>query len=184
MKAFPLITLLSLDYTLTLKTREKREREKERSARERSEIVEREMRNILKKFRHHDSHRSNNETPASSSSSALSPSSNSDHRLNSGQTSGNFPASPSSASPSTVHVSAASPASTTLVSDNSTNNNRSDFFSSEEDFQVQLAIAISNSELRNDQEKNQFGGNRFDSERSKGEADAESLSRQYWVSFS
>jgi len=72
--------------------------------------------------------------------------------------------------------------------------NRQDFFSSEEEFQVQLALAISasNSEFRggDDPEKDQIhaatmlslGGNRIDSTRSKDDV-AEALSRQYWVSF-
>jgi len=72
--------------------------------------------------------------------------------------------------------------------------NRQDFFSSEEEFQVQLALAISasNSEFRggDDPEKDQIhaatmlslGGNRIDSTLSKDDV-AEALSRQYWVSF-
>ena len=71
--------------------------------------------------------------------------------------------------------------------------NRADYISSEEEFQVQLALAISasNSEFRDDPEKDQIraatllslGGHRRDLVRDKEEVSAETLSRQYWVSF-
>jgi hypothetical protein len=98
---------------------------------------------------------------------------------------------PSSSSPSATGVAAAASGGggglSAMV-------NRQDFFSSEEEFQVQLALAISasNSEFRggDDPEKDQIhaatmlslGGNRIDSTQSKDDV-AEALSRQYWVSF-
>lgn len=97
---------------------------------------------------------------------------------------------PSSSSPSATGVAAAASGGGGL----SAMVNRQDFFSSEEEFQVQLALAISasNSEFRggDDPEKDQIhaatmlslGGNRIDSTRSKDDV-AEALSRQYWVSF-
>lgn len=94
---------------------------------------------------------------------------------------------PSSSSPSATGVAAAASGGggglSAMV-------NRQDFFSSEE-FQVQLALAISasNSEFRggDDPEKDQIhaatmlslGGNRIDSTQSKDDV-AEALSRQYW----
>ena len=67
------------------------------------------------------------------------------------------------------------------------------YYSSEKEFQVQLALAISasNSEFRDDPEKDQIraatllslGGHRRDLVRDKEEVSAETLSRQYWVSF-
>ncbi|CAM8923532.1 unnamed protein product [Rhodiola kirilowii] len=73
-----------------------------------------------------------------------------------------------------------------------TSSNQSDYFSSEEDFQVQLALAISasNSDFTDDSEKDQIraatlmslGRHRMrgDHGRENGEATAESLSRHYW----
>ncbi|KAH1094820.1 hypothetical protein GYH30_040212 [Glycine max] len=68
--------------------------------------------------------------------------------------------------------------------------NRQDFFSSEEEFQVQLALAInaSNSEFHEDPEKDQIhavtllslGGHRIDSTRNRDDV-GEVPSRQYWV---
>jgi len=99
-------------------------------------------------------------------------------------------ATPSSSSPSATGLTAAASGGGGL----SAVVNRQDFFSSEEEFQVQLALAISasNSEFRggDDPEKDQIhaatmlslGGNRIDSTRGKDDV-AEALSRQYWVSF-
>ena len=143
------------------------------------------MKNIFKKLHkgsNYDPNRSN-ETPAS----VTSPSCSSDHRTVSAQNAGTSLASPSSSSPSTETLQpggAASPAPATT--------NRQDYFSSEEEFQVQLALAISasNSEFRGDDpDKDQIqaatllslGGRRIHSARSKDDV-AEALSRQYWVS--
>ncbi|KDP23616.1 hypothetical protein JCGZ_23449 [Jatropha curcas] len=138
------------------------------------------MKHIFKKLHigsNHEPHRSN-ETPPS-------PSSNSDHRTASGN---GPPSPPSTSSPPTTTVTA-----TTVSSAPNNSNNRADYFSSEEEFQVQLALAISasNSEFRDDPEKDQIraatllslGGNhhhRIDVGREKEEAAAEALSRQYW----
>ncbi|KAJ7973436.1 MAP kinase kinase kinase-like protein [Quillaja saponaria] len=134
------------------------------------------MKHIFKKLHiggNHDPNRSN-ETP---------PPSDSDQRTVA-QNSGTSQTSPSSSSPSPANIPAggvSSPASAAV--------NRHDYFSSEEEFQVQLALAISasNSEFRDAPEKGQIraatllslGGHRVDSARNKDEA-AESLSRQYW----
>ncbi|XP_027362973.1 serine/threonine-protein kinase EDR1 isoform X2 [Abrus precatorius] len=133
------------------------------------------MKNIFKKLHigsNHDPHRSNEIPPP-----VPSPSCAADHV----QSSGASPASPSSSSPSTAVVTPGGGA-TPAVS-------RQDFFSSEEEFQVQLALAISasNSEFRDDPEKDQIhaatllslGGHRIDSTRGKDDV-AEALSRQYW----
>ncbi|KAG6775187.1 hypothetical protein POTOM_018621 [Populus tomentosa] len=106
------------------------------------------------------------------------PSCSSDHRA---AGTGNSPANPPSTSPS--------PATTAQPF---AFGNRTDYFASEEDFQVQLALAISasNSEFRDDTEKDQIraatllslGGenNRIDVDREKGEGKVEDLSRYYW----
>ncbi|KAJ7978065.1 MAP kinase kinase kinase-like protein [Quillaja saponaria] len=140
------------------------------------------MKHIFKKLHiggNHDPNRSN-ETPPP----VTSPSSVSDHRTVSGQNSSPSQTSPSSSSPSpaTIPASGASTPASAAVS-------RHDYFSSEEEFQVQLALAISasNSEFRDDPDKDQLraatllslGGRRVDFARNKNEA-AESLSRQYW----
>ena len=139
------------------------------------------MKNIFKKLHigsSHDPHRSNEASPSVPSPSCVADQS---------QSSAATPASPSSASAS---------ASTVVVTPGGGGGgaspvmNRQDFFSSEEEFQVQLALAISasNSEFREDPEKDQIhaatllslGGHRIDSARNKDDV-AEALSRQYWV---
>ncbi|CAN1245294.1 Serine/threonine-protein kinase EDR1 [Linum grandiflorum] len=107
---------------------------------------------------------------------------------------------PASSSPATAETTAAVTATTptTLQSppvNGGGNTGGADYFSSEEEFQMQLALAISassNSESgRDDREKDQIraatllslGGNRhhsMDVTGHKGEAAAESLSRQFW----
>nr|KYP74421.1 Serine/threonine-protein kinase CTR1 [Cajanus cajan] len=139
------------------------------------------MKNIFKKLHiggNHDPHRSNEVSPP-----VPSPSCAADHSPSSSSAA---PPSPSTSSPSTAVVTpgggggggGASP----VV-------NRQDYFSSEEEFQVQLALAISasNSEFRDDPEKDQIhaatllslGGHRIDSTRNRDDV-AEALSRQYW----
>ncbi|ONI04744.1 hypothetical protein PRUPE_6G337600 [Prunus persica] len=144
------------------------------------------MKHIFKKLHigsNHDPSRSNEP-----STSVASPSCAADHRTVSGQTSGNPPGSPPSSSPtpaSTVQT----PGAATV--DSTTTVNRPDYMMSEEDFQVQLALAISasNSDFRDDPEKDQIraatllslGGHQIDSSRDKVEAAAaETLSRHYW----
>ncbi|KAG1333985.1 putative serine/threonine-protein kinase EDR1 [Cocos nucifera] len=140
------------------------------------------MKNIFK-IHKKNPHRSN-EIPSSSASAAsgaaappspaaLSPSCASDHRA-AAQGTG---ATPSPPSPSPA-VEAARP----------TTGDRQDYFSSEEEFQVQLALAISASkeEFRADPDGDQIraakllslGGHRMDQDREDGTAD--SLSRRYW----
>lgn len=154
----------------------------ERGKKEKPEKKER-MKNIFKKLHigssNHDPHRSN-ETPPR----VPSPSGDTENV----QSFAASTATQSSSSPSTAPVVPASGGgSVSLVV------NRQDFFSSEEEFQIQLALAISasNSDFRGDDpEKDQIhaatllslGGHRIDSTRNKGDA-AEALSRQYWVSF-
>ncbi|KAM1649358.1 hypothetical protein ACFX15_010123 [Malus domestica] len=148
------------------------------------------MKHIFKKLHigsNHDPTRSNEAAAAAASSSSVaSPSCASDHRTASGQISGNAPASPSSSSPTPAGTVAAGGGGTV----ESTTVNRSDFMMSEEEYQVQLALAISasNSNFRDDPEKDQIraatllslGGNPIDSSRDKVEAAAETLSRHYW----
>ncbi|XP_057977946.1 serine/threonine-protein kinase EDR1 isoform X2 [Malania oleifera] len=142
------------------------------------------MKHIFKKLHigsGHEPHRSNEIAAPVSTSCA------SDHqRTVSGQGSANSPVSPSS-SPSTVVASSASSGATPVTSAAT----RLDYFSSEEEFQMQLALAISasssNSEIRDDPEKDQIraatllslGRHRIDSPRDDGGA-AEALSRHYW----
>ncbi|KAI9084753.1 hypothetical protein K1719_033159 [Acacia pycnantha] len=134
------------------------------------------MKNIFKKLHkgsNHDPNRSN-ETPAS-------PSGASDQRIAPLQNSAPSPASPSSLSPPTAAASASQPAPSTT--------NRQDYFSSEEEYQVQLALAISasKSDFRDDPEKDQIraatllslGGHRSDAARKHDDV-AKALSRQYW----
>ncbi|KAB5556332.1 hypothetical protein DKX38_007241 [Salix brachista] len=139
------------------------------------------MKHIFKKLHigsNHESspNRTSNETSPSASTPPP-PSCSSDHRASG---TGNSPASPPSTSPS--------PASTVQPL---AFGNRTDYFESEEDFQVQLALAISasNSELRDDVEKDQIraatllslgGNNRIDVDREKGEGKVEDLSKYYW----
>ncbi|XP_059437222.1 serine/threonine-protein kinase EDR1 [Corylus avellana] len=140
------------------------------------------MKHIFKKLHlgsNHDPNRSN-ENP--NSTTATPPSCASDQTAVSGhvQSSGAGPASPLSPSP------APSPASnaTGATAD------PADYMSEEEEFQLQLAMAISasKSEFQDDPEKDQIraatllslGGHRIDSTRDKDEVTAEALSRQYW----
>ncbi|XP_010917753.1 serine/threonine-protein kinase EDR1 [Elaeis guineensis] len=112
-------------------------------------------------------------TAASPSPAALSPSCASDHRA-AAQGTGATPSPPSPSPP----AEAARP----------TTGDRQDYFSSEEEFQVQLALAISASkeEFRADPDGDQIraakllslGGHRMDQDREDGTAD--SLSRRYW----
>ena len=143
------------------------------------------MKNIFKKLHkgtNHDPNRSN-ETPVS----VAKPSCAADQRAV--ESSGASPATPppsSSPSPVTVPPSVATtPAAASAA-------NQQDYFSSEEEFQVQLALAISassNSEFRDNPEKDQIraatllslGGHRIDSSRN-DDGVAEALSRHYWVS--
>ncbi|XP_059649381.1 serine/threonine-protein kinase EDR1 [Cornus florida] len=140
------------------------------------------MKHIFKKLHigsNHEPNRSNETT------STLSPSCASDHRAASGQNSGQSPAaSPSSSSPSTatVPVGGTSTPATPSV-------NRHDYYSSEEEYQVQLALALSVSgpDSHDDAEKDQIraatllslGRNRSDSARDR-DGGAQLLSRQYW----
>ncbi|XP_042517650.1 serine/threonine-protein kinase EDR1-like [Macadamia integrifolia] len=134
------------------------------------------MKHIFKRLHiggNHDPNRSHEISSPSLPSSCAS-----DHRKISGQSSGHSPASPSSPVPATTDS-----AHTSLAA------NPLDYFSSEEEFQVQLALAISasKSEFRDDTDKDQIraatllslGRHRIDSARNSDEA-AESLSRRYW----
>lgn len=146
------------------------------------------MKHIFKKLHigssSHDPNRSN-ETLSSASTS--SPACASDHRTSSAQSS----VSPPSSYPSPTTVSSTA-ASTLPTATSPAASNRSDYFLSEEEFQVQLALAISasNSDFRDDSEKDQIraatllslGRHRTDSVRDKDES-AESMSRRYWVSL-
>lgn len=143
------------------------------------------MKHIFKKLHigsNHDPNRSN-ETLAPAQSPV---SSSSDQRVSSSQTASVAPPSPST-SPSPVS-SAAAPAPIAVDACGG------DYFSSEEEFQMQLALAISasNSEFRgNDPENDQIRAatllslgshQRGDSGRDRAEVSAETQSRQYWVS--
>ncbi|KAK9292058.1 hypothetical protein L1049_020012 [Liquidambar formosana] len=154
------------------------------------------MKHIFKKLHIGSNSSSTSHEPNRSNETltSVSPSCASDHRSATGQNSGP-PASPSSSSPSSAAApsagsttpsataaSAAAAAAAAAI--------RSDYFSSEEEYQVQLALAISasNSEFRDDPEKDQIraatlmslGRHRADSGRDRSEAVAESLSRQFW----
>lgn len=143
------------------------------------------MKHIFKKLHigssSHDPNRSN-ETLSSATTS--SPACASDHRTSSAQSS----VSPPSSYPSPTTVSSTA-ASTLPTATSPAASNRSDYFLSEEEFQVQLALAISasNSDFRDDSEKDQIraatllslGRHRTDSVRDKDES-AESMSRRYW----
>ncbi|XP_054810889.1 serine/threonine-protein kinase EDR1-like isoform X2 [Prosopis cineraria] len=137
------------------------------------------MKNIFKKLHkasNHDPNRSN-ETPASVASASDA----SDHRPAPLQNSAPSPASPSSLSPSSAAAGASQPPPATP--------NRQDYFLSEEEYQVQLALAISasKSDFRDDPEKDQIraatllslGGHRIDSAMNRDDV-AKALSRQYW----
>lgn len=147
------------------------------------------MKHIFKKLHlgsNHDHGRSN-ETPTTSVTPPQSCAS--DHRTVSSQNAGYPPASPSSSSQSPS--SAATVSATGTGSPVSVAMNRSDYMSSEEEFQVQLALAISasNSDCRGDPEKDQIraatllslGTHRMDSARDKDETASEALARHYWV---
>ncbi|KAK7277864.1 hypothetical protein RJT34_22883 [Clitoria ternatea] len=155
----------------------------ERVKKEKQSEKKERMKNIFKKLHigstssnnnNNDPHRSNEIPP-----SVPSPSCAADQA----QSFAAAPPSPSSSSPSTAVVAPGGGGGVTPVV------NRQDFFSSEEEFQVQLALAISasNSEFREDPEKDQIhaatllslGGHRIDASRSKDDV-AEVLSRQYW----
>ncbi|XP_008813796.4 serine/threonine-protein kinase EDR1 isoform X2 [Phoenix dactylifera] len=142
------------------------------------------MKNIFK-IHKRNPHRSNEIPPssaaaASPSPAALSPSCASDHRAAAHATG----ASPSPPSPSP----AAEAARPTTEAARPTAGDRQDYFSSEEEFQVQLALAISASkeDFRDDPDGDQIraakllslGGHRMDQKREDGTAD--SLSRRYW----
>ncbi|XP_028770766.1 serine/threonine-protein kinase EDR1 [Neltuma alba] len=151
--------------------------------------VRTEMKNIFKKLHigsNHDPNRPHETPPSSSSSSAVtSQSGASDPRTTPVQNSGTPLPSPSSSSPS---PSPAPPPAGGASSPQPAKSNF-DYFSSEEEFQVQLALAISasNSEFRNDPEKDQtraatvlsLGGHRTHCTTNK-DHEAEALSRQYW----
>jgi hypothetical protein len=142
------------------------------------------MKNIFKKLHigsSHDSPHRSNETPPPVPSPSCA--------AEDVQSSGTSTVTPTSSSPSTAPV----PAAFSGGGGVSAVVNRQDFFSSEEEFQVQLALAISasNSEFRSDDpEKDQIhaatllslGGHRIDSTGNKDDV-AEALSRQYWVSL-
>ncbi|KAF3454366.1 hypothetical protein FNV43_RR04813 [Rhamnella rubrinervis] len=144
------------------------------------------MKHIFKKLHlgsNHDPNRSN-ETPITVTPQSCT----SDHRTDSGQNSGYPPASPSSSSPSPAATVSAT--GTGTGTSPPTTVNRPDYMSSEEEFQVQLALAISasNSDSRDDPEKDQIraatllslGTHRMDSAREKDEPPSEVLSRHYW----
>ncbi|KAK2402949.1 Serine/threonine-protein kinase edr1, variant 2 [Trifolium repens] len=139
------------------------------------------MKNIFKKLHigssHDPPHRSNETPPPVPSPSCA---------AEDVQSSATSTVTPTSSSPSTAPV----PAAFSGGGGVSAVVNRQDFFSSEEEFQVQLALAISasNSDFRSDDpEKDQIhaatllslGGHRIDSTGNKDDV-AEALSRQYW----
>ncbi|OVA15499.1 Protein kinase domain [Macleaya cordata] len=148
------------------------------------------MKHIFKKLHfgsNHDPNRTN-EIPNPPSPS-LSTSCGSDHHRT---TSSPSPVSysPSSSTPAASSSAASSIAITTTTTANAIGaTDRSDYFASEEEFQVQLALAISasNSDFREDRDKDQIreatllslGRQRDDSGREKDDA-AEALSRRYW----
>lgn len=140
------------------------------------------MKNIFKKLHigsNHDANRSSNDPTSSSSSSSCA---TADHRTSStltGQISVQSPAaaaSPPQTSP-TVNVTS----------------RQQDYYSSEEEYQVQLALAlsVSNSESRGDTDSDQIRAAKLLSlgqhssnnhVPDRGDAAADKLSRQYWVS--
>ncbi|KAF7805176.1 serine/threonine-protein kinase EDR1 [Senna tora] len=144
------------------------------------------MKNIFKKLHigsNHDPNRSHETPPSSVTSSSCA----SDHTTVPVQNSGTplpSPSSTSSSSPSPATL----PAAGTSIPPPAASNFQ-DYFSSEEEFQVQLALAISasNSDFRGDPEKDQIraatllslGGHRIHSATNK-DYEAEALSRQYW----
>ncbi|XP_057718044.1 serine/threonine-protein kinase EDR1-like isoform X1 [Arachis stenosperma] len=144
------------------------------------------MKNIFKKLHKGTSHDANrlNETSASNASSSFTV----DHPAV--QNSGASPATPSPASLSSSPSLAAATTPSSASTPEASAANRQDYFSSEEEFQVQLALAISassNSDFRGDHEKDQIhaatllslGGRGIDSTRIDNGV-AEALSRHYW----
>ncbi|GMH10463.1 hypothetical protein Nepgr_012304 [Nepenthes gracilis] len=145
------------------------------------------MKNIFKKLhKNHEQNRINETLTSASTSSPLQSHSQScapdQGNPSPVQSSGHPPASPSSSSPLTAGV-PVSPGGGDL-------GNTSDYFSSEEEFQMQLALAISasNSEFRDDPENDQIRAatllslgrlNSIDNGRDK-EVSSESMSRRYW----
>lgn len=135
------------------------------------------MRNIFKKLHIGSNHESNrtNETLASTTSCAT------DHNRTSSSSSNAAPPSPSES----AATAASSPA--PVVS----SGGRTDYITSEEEFQVQLAMAISASSSNPEDfsEKDQIraatllslNNRRSDLGRDKADVAAEVLSRQYWV---
>ncbi|KAL5770736.1 hypothetical protein ACOSP7_014890 [Xanthoceras sorbifolium] len=138
------------------------------------------MRHIFKKLHIGSNHEPNrtNETLASTSCAT-------DSSLNTSSSSTTTPASPSTAAATTT---------TTSSSPTTVSSNRPDYMTSEEEFQVQLAMAISVSSSSNTDdysEKDQIraatllslnknNDRRSDLGRDKGDVAAEALSRQYW----
>lgn len=155
------------------------------------------MKHIFKKLhKSHDLNRTNNETLTPSPSSTSQP-----------QSSTSTSSSSSAATSSSMAVAATATQSTdqgnsqltgvgNLPAVNLAKNDhlrQGDYFSSEEEFQMQLALAISasNSEFRDDPENDQIRAatllslgrsNSIDKGRDK-EASGEALSRRFWVSF-
>ena len=128
------------------------------------------MRHIFKRLHigsNHDPNRGN-EAPAT-----VSPTCAADHRQNSGQP----PASPPSSSPSAAEPVVSTPVASAV--------NRQDYYSSEEDYQVQLALALSVSgpDSGDDPVKDQIRATTLlSSSARERDAAADLLSRQYWVS--
>ncbi|GKV27457.1 hypothetical protein SLEP1_g36629 [Rubroshorea leprosula] len=138
------------------------------------------MKHIFKKLHKGHNHEPNrtNETPPPSPSCAI------DHQRT---MSGNSPTSPSTLSPAPPAVRTSSgntTAASTVLANNST-----DYMSSSEEFQVQLALAISASNSE-DPEKDQIraatllslgGHHQMDTGEDREEVPAEDLSRHYWL---
>ncbi|XAR54550.1 Non-specific serine/threonine protein kinase [Bertholletia excelsa] len=137
------------------------------------------MKHIFKKLHigsNHDPNRTN-ETPPT-----LSPPCSSDHR---NTTAGHSPVSPSTSSPSTATAPAPAPTNPPAPAVS-----LQDYYSSEEEYQVQLALALSVSgrDSRDDSEKDQIraatllslGGHGSGSFRERDHAAADFLARQYW----
>ncbi|XP_010532192.1 PREDICTED: serine/threonine-protein kinase EDR1 [Tarenaya hassleriana] len=144
------------------------------------------MKHIFKKLHKGGNHEQNRTNEAVPQSQSQSPSAASDqNRVN---VSGNAPASPSSASPAAETIPTSGGAIFATSPAHAGAANHADYISSEEEFQVQLALAISASNS-NDPENDQIraatllsleGRHRMESGRDKSEAVAETLSRQYW----
>ncbi|CAI0384249.1 unnamed protein product [Linum tenue] len=163
------------------------------------------MKHIFKKLHIGNTHESANRSNETPDSPSPSQSCASDHRAASSSASsaaaapGSPPLStPPASAPASTDAAAALPMTepSPVTNTNGVGSNiGADYFTSEEEFQMQLALAISvssNSEAgRDDREKDQIraatllslGGNRhhcMDGTGEKGEAAAESLSRQFW----